>query len=455
MTTRATMRARGGWRAEITRAQWLVLAGTMLGWGLDGFAGSLYVLVLGPAMSELLPNSGIEPNPANIGLYGGLTVTLFLVGWAIGGVTFGILADYVGRTRILAIGVLTYAVFTAVTAFVDTWWMLGILRFIAGVGSGVEAPVGAALIAESWRNRYRARAGGVMMSGYAMGFFAAALAYALFGDLGWRFMMGLAVLPAILVWFIRRFVKEPEESLDAIRARRERKESGQGDARDAFVLKRLFLRPLLRPTLVCTAIAAGALIAFWSVSTWYPQIIRELGSAAGRDSLDVARDVAFASMLFNAGGIIGYAAWGFIADVIGRRPAFLLTFGVGALAIGAVFPFSHPLWAYMVAMPVLGFALFGSLSGSFIYGPELYPTSVRATAVAFCNSVGRVFTAAGPLVAGVIAASWFGGDLGIATTAIAALGLVGLVGVAFAKETRGHELPTDAQEEIVPDPPIR
>ncbi|ARJ05257.1 MFS transporter [Cnuibacter physcomitrellae] len=443
MATQIRTAPRVGWRQEITRAQWLVLAGTMLGWGLDGFAGSLYTLVLGPAMGELLPHSGIEVGPATIGLYGGLTVALFLAGWAVGGILFGVLADYLGRTRILAVGVLVYAVFTAAAAFADTWWQLGILRFIAGLGSGVEAPVGAALIAESWRNRYRARAGGIMMSGYAAGFFAAALAFALLGGLGWRFMMGLAVLPAILVWFIRRFVKEPPESKEAIRARRERKRAGIRSSKDAFVLRRLFMKPLLRPTLVCTAIATGALIVFWSVTTWYPQIIRQMGTAESWTDAQTAQNVALASMLFNAGGVVGYAAWGFIADRIGRRPTFLLTFGVAAVAIGFLFPFAHTFTVYAIVMPVLGFALFGSLSGAFIYSPELFPTSVRATAIAFCNSVGRIFTAAGPLVAGVIAASWFAGDLGIATTVISALGIIGLVGVAFARETKGSPLPTD------------
>ena len=181
MTADLSRAPAGGWRTEITRMQWLVLLGTTLGWALDGFAGSLYALVLGPAMTELLPNSGIARAPANIGLYGGLTVALFLAGWATGGILFGMLADYFGRTRVLSIGILTYAVFTAAAAFADTWWQLGILRFIAGLGSGVEAPVGAALIAEVWRNRYRAKACGVMMSGYAAGFFIAALAYALLG----------------------------------------------------------------------------------------------------------------------------------------------------------------------------------------------------------------------------------------------------------------------------------
>ncbi|MDF2824594.1 MAG: transporter [Mycobacterium sp.] len=433
----------GGWRTEITRVQWLVLAGTTLGWGLDGFAGSLYVLVLGPAMTELLPNSGIDVSGASIGFYGGLTVMFFLLGWATGGILFGILADYFGRTRVLSLGILTYAVFTALSAFADTWWQLGILRFIAGVGSGVEAPVGAALIAETWRNRYRARAGGIMMAGYAGGFFLAAAVYALFGSHGWRPMLGLAVLPALLVWFIRRHVPEPPEVDQQIQARKERKRQGSNASEDRFVLTRLFTPPLRRPMLVCTALASGSLLAFWSVSTWYPQIIRQFTAAEDLPAGIADHRVAIASMLFNAGGVIGYASWGFLADWMGRRKTFALSFAVSAVAIAATFTVEHGYTGYLLAMPVLGFGLFGALSGTFIYGPELFPPSVRATALAVCNSVGRLLTAFGPLTAGVIATSWFGGNLGLATASVAATGVIALVGLAFAAETRGLPLPSD------------
>ena len=443
MTAHLSRAPVGRWRTEITRMQWLVLLGTTLGWALDGFAGSLYALVLGPAMTELLPNSGIAVAPANIGLYGGLTVALFLAGWATGGILFGMLADYFGRTRVLSIGILTYAVFTAAAAFADTWWQLGILRFIAGLGSGVEAPVGAALIAEVWRNRYRAKACGVMMSGYAAGFFIAALAYAILGTQGWRFMLGLAVVPAVLVWFIRRYVPEPPEITTAISARRVRKQQGKQTEQDRFVLRRLLTPPFLRSTLICTALATGSLIAFWSVSTWYPQIIR---LAAAADSLSVDQGnhrVAMASLLFNAGGVLGYASWGFIADAIGRRKAFAISFLVSAVTVAYLFPFERSYTEFLVAMPVMGFGLFGALSGTFVYGPEIFPPSVRATGMALANSVGRYITAAGPLIAGVIAVSWFGGNLGIATTSVAAFGLIALVGLAFAPETKGVALPTD------------
>lgn len=443
MTSKTETPAGPGWRQEITRVQWLVLFGTTMGWALDGFAGSLYALVLGPAMTELLPNSGIDVDSAHIGLYGGMTVALFLAGWATGGILFGVLADYFGRVRVLSIGILTYALFTALAAFADTWWQLGILRFIAGLGSGVEAPVGAALVAEVWKNKYRARACGVMMSGYAGGFFIAALAYSMLSSQGWRFMLVLAVVPAFLVWFLRRYVPEPEEIKNVISTRKARKSRGIQRPEDQFVLRRLLAPPNLRATLICTALATGSLLAFWSVSTWYPQIIRNMSSAESL-STDIANHrVAISSMLFNAGGIIGYATWGFLADAIGRRKAFLVSFVVSGLSIAYLFPFEHSYTTYLIVIPIVGFGLFGALSGNFVYGPEMFSPSMRASGIALANSIGRYITAAGPLVAGVIATSWFGGNLGVATAVLASTGIIALVGLYFAPETRDAALPTD------------
>ncbi|MEU1663040.1 MFS transporter [Streptomyces sparsogenes] len=428
---------------DITRTQWLVLLGTTMGWALDGFSGSLYALVLGPAMSELLPHSGIRADASGVGLYGGLTVALFLAGWAVGGILFGVLADYFGRVRVLSAGVITYAVFTALAAFTDTWWQLGALRFVAGLGSGVEAPVGAALVAEVWRNRYRARACGVMMSGYAGGFFVAALAYEFLGGHGWRLMLGLAVAPAFLVWFIRRYVPEPPEIKTVIAARQARKAQGHTAPEDRFVLRRLLAPPFLSRTLVATTLATGSLIAFWSVSTWYPQIIRHAAAVDGLPSHTADSHVAVASMLFNAGGVLGYASWGFLADAVGRRKAFAVSFAVSTAGVAYLFPFQHGYAEFLIVLPVVGFGLFGALSGTFVYGPELFPAGVRATGLALSNSVGRLITASGPLVAGVIAVSWFDGDLGLATTCVAAVGLTAAVGLVFAPETRGADLPRD------------
>jgi MFS family permease len=256
-------------------------------------------------------------------------------------------------------------------------------------------------------------------------------------------MLALAGLPALLVWFIRRYVPEPPEISAHLEARRERKRLGTMVAHDRFALRRLIEAPLRRPMLVCTALATGALIAFWSVTTWYPQLIRQITAAEALPNGIADHRVAMAAMLFNAGGIVGYASWGFIADAIGRRKAFLLSFAVSAVAVAWVFPFDRSYTEYLIALPFLGFGLFGALSGTFIYAPELFPPSVRATALAVCNSVGRYVTALGPLTAGTIATSWVDGNLGLATASVTALGLIAVVGLAFARETRGEPMPSD------------
>src|ERR671936_2451285 len=114
------------WWKEITPYQWFILIGTLLGWGLDGFDGNLYALVVGPAVTELLRNSGIDPSAANIGFYGGLNVSVYLVGWALGAVILGVVADYSGRVKVLMASILAYFIFTGLSAFAQEWWQLGL-----------------------------------------------------------------------------------------------------------------------------------------------------------------------------------------------------------------------------------------------------------------------------------------------------------------------------------------
>ena len=137
-------------------------------------------------------------------------------------------------------------------------------------------------------------------------------------------------------------------------------------------------------------------------------------------------------------------------DLFGPRPyAEVLMGRLNGQPVGYAL-FFHSYSTFLVMMPVLGFGLFGSLSGIIVYGPEIFPPSARATGMAVANGVGRYITAAGPMIAGVIAASWFGGDLGLATTCVAAFGLIALVGLAFAPETKGAALPTDPGVTVVP-----
>jgi len=424
-------------RTRITRHQWLTLTGTTLGWGMEGFDASLYTLIVVPATKEIL---GPGASTSSVAFHAGLGVAIFLVGWALGGLLFGLLSDYFGRVRVLMAAVVLYAVFTAASAFAQEFWQLAALRFIAGLGSGVEAPVGAVLMAETWNNRYRARAIGVMMSGFAGGFFLSSLVYGLIGQHGWRVTLLIAVVPAFLALFIRRYIHEPEAMADVKRRRAERRARGVRTEEDRFILRRLFTPPLLRRMIPCLLIQTGALFAFWSTTTWTPQIITKL---SGGQSVG---NVAAATAMLNLGGIIGYASWGFIADAIGRRWAFVVSFTSALVGIGVLFPFSHTFTAYLWLLPVVGFGIFGALGGPCVQFPELFPSGVRASAIATSNSIGRLFTAAGPLIAGSVATQLFGGDLGVAVTAIAALAVLGIVGALLTPEPR--HLPLGAPADV-------
>jgi MFS family permease len=432
----------GTWRGDISTYQWAVLVATTLGWALDGFDSSLFTQVAGPATADLLHHPSTFDS--------GLVVTLFLAGWATGAIAFGALADYVGRVRILMIGVLTYSVFTALAVFVTDYWQFAVVRFISGIGSGVELPIGAALVAEAWNNRHRAKASGIMMSGLALGSLLAALVYNYVGGLGWRTTMAFGLIPALLTIFIRRTVHEPETTAEvkAQRAarRRERAAGARKTAADRFVLHQLFSPPMLGRTVACTVICSGALFAFWGVTTWTPQIIRVVVAKHGITGDGAVSYVSWATAALNFGGLLGYASWGFIADRIGRRRTYVMSLVIGIVGVAVLYPFADSFATYMWLLPVVGFGVFGVLSGNAVFFPELFGPSVRASAMAVTNSIGRFLTAAGPLFAASLATNWFGGSLGRATTAVSLLIVIAFVGLWFTPETRGRFLFADAPE---------
>src|SRR6478736_1887594 len=199
------------WRSGVTHYQWLVLFVAWLGWVFDAMDATIYAIVLHPALHDLLQAPGETVSAEQVGWYGGIIFSIFLIGWAIGGVTFGILADRFGRTKVLIATIIIYAVFTGAAALAETWWHLAIARFLTALGIGGEWAAGAAIVAETWPEEKRTKAAGILQSAWAMGFFLAAMMNLTLKDAyGWRGLFVIGILPAFVALLVRWWVKEPE-----------------------------------------------------------------------------------------------------------------------------------------------------------------------------------------------------------------------------------------------------
>ena len=443
------MRATGGTAAGqlafvrgFTRYQWLVFFVVWAGWSLDATDFGLFSLVLRPALTELL---GGQPTIADIGRVGGILSTVGLLGWSLGGFLFGIIADYIGRVRALALSILIYSVFTGLQGLSHSPLELGIYRFFAGVGTGAEIIVGIPLVAEAFAEIHRAKILGVMMTGGAMGSIIGGQVYALIGGFGWRYVFFVGIAPALLLLLIRRGMVEPEH----FRAVRERRRALAGAARATttedreflrFVPLQLFNRELRFNTLVGLLFALGTLLAIWTTVIWLPTIQSLMLEKEGIKGAAAAPIIGRNMMLWGVGGIFGYACFGFIADLIGRRPTVAF-YNIGTLALGlTLFLAVNTMAPYPYLLLIYGFFVLGVFSGHAVYIPELFPTHVRATAVSFCNGGARVITSFGPLVAGLLAAP-FGGNFNKPAALMTCFALLSIYAMYLGRETRTDPLP--------------
>jgi MFS family permease len=414
-----------------TRYQWFVLFVAWLGWVFDAMDATIYALVLHPALHELLggPGGGAVSQEA-IGWYGGIIFSVFLVGWAIGGVVFGVVADRWGRTRTLVITILIYALFTGAAALSNTWWQLASFRFLTALGIGGEWAAGAALVAEVWPEEKRAKAAGILQSAWAAGFLIAALVNLTVGARGWRPVFVVGVAPAIVALFVRMWVKEPERWVRARQGRAVLPLQG---------LRELFAPGLRRSTFVGSGLAFVAVFGLWGATNWTPTLIRSLPALRGADSALLTRYVSYASMMLNVGALAGYLSFGPLAERFGRRPAFAFMCLGSLLILPITFSAPRTYGQVLCLLPALGFFNNGIFSGFPIYLPELYPTRLRATGAGLCFNAGRVLASTGPFLTGVLVA-WLG-SFSAAASAIAGIYLLGIAILPFAPETKGRPLP--------------
>jgi MFS family permease len=391
----------------------------------------IYALVLTPALRDLLPASGLAPSAANLGYYGGLLFSIFLVGWGCSSI-WGPIADRFGRVRTLTATILCYSAFTFLGCAAGSVWQLAAFRFLAGIGIGGEWTLGGVLVAEEWPEDRRVQGAAWMHTGYYFGIFlAAGLNYLIASRYGWRAMFAVGGTPALLVAFIRYGVHEPERWAVQVKV----------GAWDSFRL--LFSRIYRTRTLLNALFLLTAMIGLWAGSVYVPGAVTQVASRSGYSPADSARFASWATMLLSVGTILGCLMVPWLAERFGRRGALAFFFAVMGCSVAGAFGYAFYLREGALAAFIASLFFVGIGGASFcvftVWLPEQYPTSCRASAFSFATSSGRFVAAGATWLVGAGIARF--GTIGIPVALTSLAFLLGLLFIPWGEETRGKRLP--------------
>jgi MFS family permease len=432
------------WYRSLNATQWKTVFASNLGWMFDGYETFALILVVGVALRDLLDPSQFAQIPA----FAGTVIGITLLGWGIGGVIGGVLADYIGRRRTMIFAILAYSLTTGLSAFAWDWVSFALLRFLVGIAIGSEWATGASLTAEVWPDKMRGRGAGLMQCGLGIGFFLASFTWLFvsgYGPGAWRIMFFIGVIPAFFTLWLRTGIPESqkwERSNERRKSAHAKKKSGaalsaEDHALTRFTFADLFADPAVRKTtIIVFLMSLTTTVAWWGISTWVPPFI---AAAAGKAGLAAQTWASYAGMSYNAGAIIGYISLGFLADKFGRKPIVMIFFAASLVLTFALYKWTTDLNLLLLVAAVNGFFTLGQYSWMSVWLPELFPTRMRATGMAFTFNAPRFIAFMGPLFAGMLIAQ-FGGFGGMAV-AFSFIYILGFVLVPLLPETKGKPLP--------------
>jgi MFS transporter, SHS family, lactate transporter len=405
------------WWKEPTKDQWYAWWAAWLGWTLDAFDFTVFLLIIKPIADEF----GVST--AEVAIVFTLTLWMRLVG----AVASGWLADRIGRKTPLMISIFWYSICNFIAGFSPSFVFLLIFRTLLGIGMGAEWPAGAALAMETWPQRSRGFMSGVLQGSWSIGFLLSSVIYGLFYDaIGWRGMLWIGVLPALSIIYVRYFVKEPEVWVK----NRQHQRAQRREVRAPII--KIFQRGMLANTLLACWWMASNFVLYYSIWSLFATHLQQ-------DLKLTAMGTAVPFMLANILSFLGMCWWGWTADIIGRRWAMIIPAAI-AIPIAPLYLFTNSeLWI------TIGFGLQGAFGGALYsqlpsYLSERFPTEVRATASAFCYHQGAIF---GGLVAPILAYFAVNFNLGYAVpmlvgTVLAAASVV--VSLLLSPETKGKVL---------------
>ena len=364
------------WREASPDARKALWAASM-GWLLDAFDVMLYALVLTSVIEEL----GLTR------AQGGLMASLTLAASAVGGLVFGVVADKLGRTRALSLSILLYSVFTFACGFATNVWQFAIFRVLLGLGMGGEWASGAALVSETWPEQHRGKALGIMQSCWAIGYGLAAVVVAIvLPSFGWRAVFFVGILPALFTLWIRRSVKEPEMWL------RQKAAPIKAEKRTFSIRLAIFL----------TGMNAATMFAWWGLNLWVPSYLSSPTTEGGVGLSTTTMSMFIIAM--QVGMWLGYVSFGFISDKFGRRPTYVTYLLMAALLVW-FYGFAREPWVLLVLGPFVAFFGTGYFSGFGAVASEIFPTSIRATALGVTYNSGRLLSAIAPFMVGTMVQS--------------------------------------------------
>jgi MFS family permease len=404
------------WWHESTPDARRALAAASFGWMLDSFDVMLYALVL----ASLILDLGLTKQAA--GILGSITLGTA----AAGGLIFGVIADRFGRTRALIWSVLIYAVFTAACGFAQNIVQLAIFRILLGIGMGGEWASGAALVSETWPDKHRGKALGIMQSSWAIGYALAALTAGLILPWkGWRPVFFVGILPAFFTLWVRRDVKEPEVWTHRATLSHDIHKNG---------FRRIFEKDLRPITIAVTWMNACCLFAWWGFNLWVPAY---LSLPLNRGGMGFSAHAMSATVIaMQCGMWAGYVSFGFLSDSFGRKRCYI-TYLLFAAVLMFFYGRVHTPWLLLVLGPLMAFFGTGYFTGFAAVTSEIYETCVRATALGFTYNVGRTASAVAPFAVGRMAQQH---GFGIAFSIAGAAFVVAALCWTWIPETKGRSL---------------
>jgi MFS family permease len=422
-------------RSQLTTNQKRGFIAAYAGWTLDGMDGFIYALVLVPALTELLPASGIAATPVNIGFWGSILFAMFLLGWGMS-MVWGVIGDRIGRVRALALTIIAYSLFTLLCGLVTNIWQLMVLRVLCGIGLGGEQPIGSTFVAEELPEDRRVKAAGYLHTGYYFGFLLASVAnYFIGANYGWRWMFAFGGVPALFVGWIMSNVKESRRWEELAKKKKP-------SMKESFAA--LFTDKYKGRTTVMSLVYLISIIGQWAGSIFVPTAITQIALREGLIGPAVARIASYGSGVLAIGTVIGCLLAPILAERFGRRVAMAMFMVLLCVTTGVAFG-----WAFYLQMNALKIFfvmtfLLGLAGANFamytLWLPELYDTSCRASGMGFISSIGR-FVGVGMVFLIAAGVNHFG-SIGTPIALTSIVLFLGLFLLPFTVETRGKPLPS-------------